>query len=317
MKLKCLTHGGTIHADEKLAIAWLELHYGQEAEVIFSYNPTPEQLADPELHVLDVGKTYDKKSNNRDHHQDGNLPATNLMVLRDFPHPIEAVNSAMEEWLFGYVDRVDRGEIVEKGKGAITLNTLIRMVNSVPGLDDVGRHEAAMNLIRPILSGLVGMAIYAYDPFGCAAITSLPGEPAIQDAANTRLQGVLTFPFFQALVPVAESPIWTSLALSVIRAATAKRIADETRWAEEVIVIDYYAIHDSTDQISDWREYAEAAGVTHLLTPNLRGGWQIITISSETHPIPAHPSQTYLHAAKFLAVYPDWKTAMAHVRTLK
>ena len=126
-----ITHDGNFHADEVLAIAVVRHFYGKirvrrtyDKSVIEAGKNTQDTL------VLDCGMEYDQTRLNFDHHQDGTIEATNLLVLRHFCKDTELVQ-LLEKHLFGYVDKVDRGMVVENGETP-TFNSIIRMLNAVP-----------------------------------------------------------------------------------------------------------------------------------------------------------------------------------------
>jgi hypothetical protein len=62
-----ITHGGTCHADETFACAALGFLYPDAP--ILRRDPTPEELADPEIAVIDIGDIYDPETACHDHHQ--------------------------------------------------------------------------------------------------------------------------------------------------------------------------------------------------------------------------------------------------------
>ncbi len=64
---KIITHGGPAHRDDFLACA-LMLAKNNIAP-IERRDPTPEEMADPDILVLDVGEVLDGGRNNFDHHQ--------------------------------------------------------------------------------------------------------------------------------------------------------------------------------------------------------------------------------------------------------
>ncbi len=239
---KIITHAGTFHADELLAIA--VLRYGKTIPIERTYTPSETAVDATDVCVLDIGRRYDPDRLNFDHHQDADLPATNLMVLRHF-FPAGSVRDKLEKFLFDYVDRVDRGEIVEgRDIQAPTFNAIIRACNALPGGFDI-----ALGLAQTV---------------------------------------------FAAMLAKAE-----------------KAVADESRWAA-LLKSDGVAIDESDDPIAGWHEMAEADGIKFLVTPNKRGGWQIISRDSAQFPIPAHPAQTFRHNSGFLAAYPDKEAALFH-----
>jgi hypothetical protein len=60
-----ITHPGGAHKDELLAICVL---IAQTGAPVFRRDPTPEELADPGVAVVDVGGVHDPATNNFDHH---------------------------------------------------------------------------------------------------------------------------------------------------------------------------------------------------------------------------------------------------------
>lgn len=128
---KIVTHAGTFHADEVLATAFLKSLY-PGATVERTFTPTEEDFNNPETAVLDIGRQYNPRLNNFDHHQDANLPATNMLVLQKWEHP--QPGEWMAKLLFQYVSDVDTGKIVEPSTQPVpTFSSIIRMLNNVDG----------------------------------------------------------------------------------------------------------------------------------------------------------------------------------------
>ncbi len=72
-KVKIITHSGSFHADELLAIAALDIYLnGKEYEVI---RTREEALFSTGDYVVDVGGVYDVGTNRFDHHQEGGAGA--------------------------------------------------------------------------------------------------------------------------------------------------------------------------------------------------------------------------------------------------
>ncbi|HSE34939.1 MAG TPA: MYG1 family protein [Candidatus Paceibacterota bacterium] len=68
-KIRIVTHSGTFHADELLAVASLELYFdGKPYEVVRTRDPEVIKTGD---YVVDVGMVYDPAINRYDHHQKG------------------------------------------------------------------------------------------------------------------------------------------------------------------------------------------------------------------------------------------------------
>ena len=65
MLKRIVTHPGGAHKDDLLATCVLIAIHGCAIE---RREPTPEDLADPEVGVVDIGETHDPALNNFDHH---------------------------------------------------------------------------------------------------------------------------------------------------------------------------------------------------------------------------------------------------------
>ncbi|HOB52809.1 MAG TPA: MYG1 family protein [Acidobacteriota bacterium] len=71
-------HGGPAHRDEFIAVSlWMA---ARGVLPVFRRDPSPAELADPAVLVVDVGGAHDPARNNYDHHQDRNLPAAFRLV---------------------------------------------------------------------------------------------------------------------------------------------------------------------------------------------------------------------------------------------
>jgi hypothetical protein len=74
-----VTHDGQAHQDELFAVAMLVAKYNIP---YYRRDPTPDELENPEVCVVDVGGQYDPAKCNFDHHQDKKLPASIIMVAK-------------------------------------------------------------------------------------------------------------------------------------------------------------------------------------------------------------------------------------------
>ncbi|MBF9017850.1 MULTISPECIES: MYG1 family protein [unclassified Oceanispirochaeta] len=113
-KFRIFTHKGKAHLDELVASALLALvRERQPDEIIRQENRDTEKLiAENALEkddwVLDCGMVYDPARQMFDHHQDGTLPSTALMIFDEyFP---ELKNSRLHDSLI-LLSRVDTGGI--------------------------------------------------------------------------------------------------------------------------------------------------------------------------------------------------------------
>ena len=79
---KVVTHNGIFHSDEVFAIALL-CRFGYVSEIIRTRDSSviEESLNDPKTIVVDCGDKYNSLMMNFDHHQDLDLPASNMLVL--------------------------------------------------------------------------------------------------------------------------------------------------------------------------------------------------------------------------------------------
>lgn len=244
---KIITHGATFHADEILAIAVIEYSVATlPIERKFANQITEAEYSDASVLILDVGRRLEPSLGNFDHHQDGNVAATNMLVLDHFCKDLE-LKAKLQKYLFSYVDAVDRGKIVETGAEmqTPTFNSIIRNLN---GLED--GFELALQVAKMALAG----------------------------AVNTAKKSIET-----------EGDFWSNLER-----------------------LDGIIINHSDAVIPNWRELAEKEDAIMMVSPNLRGGYQITSRDTNIFKVEPHPQQTFLHANQFLAVYPDFETSKAH-----
>ena len=248
---KIIVHAGAFHADEVLAIAILR-HFGVVAPVERKFQVSAEELADPEIFVLDVAQRYELENGNFDHHHDKNLSATNILIadwLVQEGEMSSEVRENLQEFL-GYVSDVDRG-VIPGGGIAASFNGIIRSMNPADLTQSTTVFESAVGLAQQIFAS----------------------QMAVSERA------------------VADTHIWAGL----------ERIAG----GKVAIQLDTY-------QLAGWKEMAEKEGVTFLVTPNPRGGWQIISRDSVLFNIPADGRQNFRHNSGFLAVYISKEDALAH-----
>lgn len=75
-----IVHPGNAHMDDFLSVA---LVLSQNAGInVFRREPTPEEIADPHVLVADVGGVHNPALMCFDHHQDQNLPASFVLILK-------------------------------------------------------------------------------------------------------------------------------------------------------------------------------------------------------------------------------------------
>ena len=146
---KIVTHAGMFHADEILSIALLRV-LGRTAPVERTFAVSEQDFESPAVCVLDVGKRLNPELSNFDHHQDGSLPATNMLLLQHLYHFFGAVATELERRLFTRVSDIDRGLVVLDNTGVPEFNMLIRSFNSLPD-----GFERAINVATEILTAQI------------------------------------------------------------------------------------------------------------------------------------------------------------------
>lgn len=82
---KIITHPGSAHKDDFIAVSVLLATLGSSAEV-FRREPTSEDLADLNTYVVDVGMEYSPERHNFDHHHDQSLPCAFHLVMKHLGH---------------------------------------------------------------------------------------------------------------------------------------------------------------------------------------------------------------------------------------
>ena len=71
-----ITHPGTAHFDDFFAISLVLAINNDVIYTIERRHPTEEELANPEIWVIDVGKKLEPDLKNFDHHQSTDTPAS-------------------------------------------------------------------------------------------------------------------------------------------------------------------------------------------------------------------------------------------------
>jgi hypothetical protein len=84
-----IVHPGSAHRDDFLAVSVLLATL--DAGVVRRREPTGAELADPEIHVVDVGMDHDPRRCNFDHHQDASLPCAFHLVMQHLGYHEDAM----------------------------------------------------------------------------------------------------------------------------------------------------------------------------------------------------------------------------------
>lgn len=133
-----VTHAGYFHADEVLSIAFL-LGTGlisRDTPITRTNRPIEGMLSNNRVCVLDIGGDYNPELLNFDHHQNKDLPATDMLVLEHFGIPEsmggEAVKERLKAILFQRVSDIDRGLLKpDKENPILDFNGMIRAFNPI------------------------------------------------------------------------------------------------------------------------------------------------------------------------------------------
>lgn len=107
------------------------------------------------------------------------------------------------------------------------------------------------------------------------------------------------------------------LAFSILSAyvETAKKaIQDEKIW--EGLRKENRIVYLENNHLTDWKEMAKKEGIVFAVSPNARGGFQIISVNSEEWNIPVKETQTFRHNSGFMAVYETEEEAVKHTQEI-
>lgn len=153
---KVITHAGTFHADELLALATYayfnrEFNFMDIEHFQRQFQVSEHELSNPDVIIIDLGRSFDPDLGNFDHHQDANLPASNLLVLRHFV-PEGRFRNLLEQYLFQYISECDLGG--EKST-APTLTSIIRGLNN---LKQTNAYELAFRCAQTALFSAIATA---------------------------------------------------------------------------------------------------------------------------------------------------------------
>lgn len=104
MRGRIVTHPGSAHFDEFLAVSLVLAARPETNFCIERRDPRPEELDDPATWVIDIGNRHEPALLNFDHHQDLDLPSSFVLVAR---HLGLHERLSRNIW-WDYKDRIDR-----------------------------------------------------------------------------------------------------------------------------------------------------------------------------------------------------------------
>lgn len=245
---KIITHAGQFHADEVMACAIVRSIY-PEIELERKFQITQEEMNDPSILVIDVGREFNADKGNFDHHQDSNLNASNVLIFDCLKEEIIS-NFEDDSW-----DAKNRWDFFEH-----CLNPLIDISDRDCGL----KQDTSFNFNTIIRN-----------------FNSFENEKS-----------------FEMAVKLASTVF-----MSILQTA-AKAVESKILWENLEKINSITKIQKTDKVLVNWKEFAEAEGILLLITPNNRGGWQIISRDSSVITIPEDHRQTFRHNSGFMAVYP-------------
>ena len=104
-----VTHPGSAHFDEVTALGLILSVYADKEFRVERRDPTPEELADKSVWVVDIGNRLEPEKRNFDHHQSLDCPASFVLVAEHLG--VGEILDVLPWWSFK--DRVDRFGPVE------------------------------------------------------------------------------------------------------------------------------------------------------------------------------------------------------------
>jgi uncharacterized UPF0160 family protein len=165
----CITHPGVFHADEVCAIAYLRLNGFRGA--VERRVPTPEELANPKVLVIDIGGEHDPANGNFDHHQKGGagarwtteVPFAAFGLVYDWISPIDGdVEYRFGKAVVEPVDAADCGwGTCEGTRPLLSFSACISSFNPGPGANPIERNDAferAVQFATQVISNMMASA---------------------------------------------------------------------------------------------------------------------------------------------------------------
>lgn len=112
-----------------------------------------------------------------------------------------------------------------------------------------------------------------------------------------------------------EIAVQTALAILKGYVESAKKaLEDRAKWKE--LRKEGRIAFMGSEPILGWKEYAEKEGIFLAISPNVRGGFQIVSYNSEKLQVPEKETQTFRHSSGFMAVYNTEEQAIAHAKEI-
>jgi len=159
--LKVIVHPGSAHKDDFLSVSVLLATL--DVASVYRREATPQDLADLNTYVVDVGMEYDQARHNFDHHQDSSLPCAFHLVMKYLGHHERA--TLMFEW-YGHMSMMDvRGPYRTAEYLGIETNVLFAASSPIDGyvlsrfskVDELHRGDLFYELMKELGRDLLVM----------------------------------------------------------------------------------------------------------------------------------------------------------------
>ena len=148
---KVVTHAGVFHGDDVVAVAIAMCAYGAIA-LERTFTPAPQDLANPEVIILDVGIEFNPEMGNFDHHSDAmlNCAASEFFFYLKkkgllVGNPVKAIES-----LLPGINAQDLGES-NNMLGHMSLSHVISTFNPLVGVDSDDAFADAVDFVLSLL----------------------------------------------------------------------------------------------------------------------------------------------------------------------
>ena len=273
---KIITHGGAFHADEIIGITLFKKIVNPSVTVERKFNVSEEEYENPNILVLDVGKKYDPEKSNLDHHQDGKLPASNILLYGWInKYSGKSINNNSLHSHFVGVSDCDIGKVICKDD---TFNAKIRFLNSVEN-----GYEHALKLSEYVVNNLLNGKKW-YD--------SPEAMKIINFADETKKN-----------MDIESEKLWNDPSVFKKEGRIAYRVNPDSKiprvnWqnieANKSHPILYTLVGKGRDN----------------------NGYGVIAFDSKKNPIIPNEYQTFLHNNGFYAIYDTMENAINHMREM-
>jgi len=143
-----ITHNGPYHADDVLAVAFLKYYAVKKIIWVERRQPTPEELDNPLVFVLDIGGIYNPSKKNFDHHNNGETRSTVYQLCKYLFSP--ELFAKLEKHILIPVSNHDLG-ITRQGPGSIS--------NIISGFNNLKSFNECVEWCIPMVNMFVKNAI--------------------------------------------------------------------------------------------------------------------------------------------------------------